>query len=634
MSDLTSFNCPSCSASLNYDGRSETIRCDYCDSTIIVPDSLKSSSARHGVMGDEVPEVGANIHDILILVQNGRKIEAIKLYRETFDVGLKEAKEAVEQLEQGQPMVISGAGIGAAAGATAASTGCGCILPFVIIAVVFVAIFAVLWQENPEQIRPIVDNLLSGDLESAAESVAVTNRAAFNDVVATTRGGDGIAPDLLMENWHYGGSEIPIFVSYTEPKGENGRRSIRWEQQVATTDESQSFNMGFDNQNIYITSGNTLYAYGRSDGELLWQLNLSDQVSRLCAHCIRAQDGVVVVFTDDNNLFAVNSRTGQQLWQARLENDNYLYVEDGQLTFAFLDGKVAILDRTEIDDSLTVVLSMYDLQSGELVRQLNPTCPDPDNFFSDDTLLRGGQVFINEETDALYFIFGSGMVDQLCVQQWDPAAGEMVWSNRLAVDTELPFGLSSGITTPETRMPYFVMTEDSLVLAAETAVSNSGIIQIDLSNGETIFELNDPDYELLPLGLQNDVIVASAKRMRGSDQFAVWGIDRETAVTKWQQILQAEYLYELDPFDDRWSYYVAPDGVVLLQLLTDSDPAQLLVQKVALNDGSLIYDETSAMHDNYSSWRGLTWTPSHAYLSIQSLYELDLEDGTVTAVWP
>lgn len=40
--------------------------------------------------------------DIALLLQQGRKIEAIKLYRERTGVGLAEAKDAVEAMETGQ----------------------------------------------------------------------------------------------------------------------------------------------------------------------------------------------------------------------------------------------------------------------------------------------------------------------------------------------------------------------------------------------------------------------------------------------------------------------------------------------------------------------------------------------------
>jgi hypothetical protein len=41
-------------------------------------------------------------------LSRGRKIEAIKIYRETFKVSLKEAKEAVERLERGEAIKLAG----------------------------------------------------------------------------------------------------------------------------------------------------------------------------------------------------------------------------------------------------------------------------------------------------------------------------------------------------------------------------------------------------------------------------------------------------------------------------------------------------------------------------------------------
>lgn len=39
------FSCPSCNGSLDYDGRSKVVRCPYCNSSVIVPESLRASAA-------------------------------------------------------------------------------------------------------------------------------------------------------------------------------------------------------------------------------------------------------------------------------------------------------------------------------------------------------------------------------------------------------------------------------------------------------------------------------------------------------------------------------------------------------------------------------------------------------------
>ena len=53
------------------------------------------------VPGHEAAGASSNPPSILDLMQRGRKIEAIKLYREEHGVGLREAKEAVEALADG-----------------------------------------------------------------------------------------------------------------------------------------------------------------------------------------------------------------------------------------------------------------------------------------------------------------------------------------------------------------------------------------------------------------------------------------------------------------------------------------------------------------------------------------------------
>jgi ribosomal protein L7/L12 len=64
--------------------------------------------------GSALPEISAQpaLHNtetqINQLLQAGNKIEAIKIYRQATGVGLKEAKDAVEAFERGEPLAVSG----------------------------------------------------------------------------------------------------------------------------------------------------------------------------------------------------------------------------------------------------------------------------------------------------------------------------------------------------------------------------------------------------------------------------------------------------------------------------------------------------------------------------------------------
>jgi LSD1 subclass zinc finger protein len=110
------FKCTSCGGPLEYrEGGALTVRCPFCDSNIIVPEELRPRSAPQssGAAGFfdgilRLQQRAANLQEIARLARAGQKIEAIRLYREIFNVGLAEAKLAVERMVAGeQPGQVS-----------------------------------------------------------------------------------------------------------------------------------------------------------------------------------------------------------------------------------------------------------------------------------------------------------------------------------------------------------------------------------------------------------------------------------------------------------------------------------------------------------------------------------------------
>lgn len=91
--------CPTCSAPLDLPPEhASTLRCPYCGAGVLLTEraghvEAASSQQRHADA----------IADVLRQLRAGSKIAAVKAYREHFGVGLAEAKQAVERLEQGQP---------------------------------------------------------------------------------------------------------------------------------------------------------------------------------------------------------------------------------------------------------------------------------------------------------------------------------------------------------------------------------------------------------------------------------------------------------------------------------------------------------------------------------------------------
>jgi len=102
------FNCASCSAPLDFTG-AVTQKCEHCGSTVIAPHDM-FYAANPAPFNDLESLSGRaqKIAEVQRLIHAGKKIEAIKVFREAFGTGLKEAKDAVEAIERGESLNISG----------------------------------------------------------------------------------------------------------------------------------------------------------------------------------------------------------------------------------------------------------------------------------------------------------------------------------------------------------------------------------------------------------------------------------------------------------------------------------------------------------------------------------------------
>jgi len=102
-----SLKCPTCNAPLEInDAHQQVDVCEFCGNRILLsPDEYQEEPA-FPISGGLLDQA-RNLKRIKELALTGNKIEAIKLFRETFGVGLKEAKDAVDSLSSGRPLVFS-----------------------------------------------------------------------------------------------------------------------------------------------------------------------------------------------------------------------------------------------------------------------------------------------------------------------------------------------------------------------------------------------------------------------------------------------------------------------------------------------------------------------------------------------
>ncbi len=114
--DIKSLECPKCGAPIQLpDGAGATYACPYCNNIIAVPTELRrrtgfadDPSIQAALRPENLMEEVARFKEVKALAMAGKKIEAIKLLRELTDMGLAEAKTAVENIEAGRPLVLNG----------------------------------------------------------------------------------------------------------------------------------------------------------------------------------------------------------------------------------------------------------------------------------------------------------------------------------------------------------------------------------------------------------------------------------------------------------------------------------------------------------------------------------------------
>ncbi len=99
---ITDMQCPNCGAPIDFAG-SDHATCPFCRSQLhLTNDGVKAASTLNDLLENQPVAPGVDVERVRQLVSDGQKIEAIKLVRQQTNLGLKEAKDAVEAIERGE----------------------------------------------------------------------------------------------------------------------------------------------------------------------------------------------------------------------------------------------------------------------------------------------------------------------------------------------------------------------------------------------------------------------------------------------------------------------------------------------------------------------------------------------------
>lgn len=334
-------------------------KCKHCGSNVIVPSDVMRYSNSFGNSGSldfndlsDVTGKALKVAEIQRELQRGNKIVAIKIFRETFGGSLKDCKDAVEAMERGESIDISGMQIksenvqitdfnSGAMRRNGKTIGVSILVP--ILTIVFIAIIiigAILFftfsaAQRTSEIIPVSPQSDSPPRESQADAKAAeilkfggegngAGKFKDNRVIAVDGNGKIYSAD-------YQGGKIQVFDS-------TGKFLNQW---IADA-KMNLYDMIADRKGmLYIAQNKGIFAYEGESGKLLYK-----------AENIRPEG---FAFLPDGNLAVTNDR-GFSIFDAELNKLKEFKDanEAGNSTFGFeqiaADGDGVIYMITQTDN--------------------------------------------------------------------------------------------------------------------------------------------------------------------------------------------------------------------------------------------------------------------------------------------
>ncbi len=580
--------CPACGAPLNYDGRSVTVKCSFCQN-VIVFEGLKPETAKPDTSRKPRAERPTIVPaEVVNLLRSGKKAEAVKRYRELYDVSKARAQYAIEQIEAGNlhdpeagfPTREAEARPVTVHVRTAPASGSR--LGGVIAAFIFIVISGIVGLALLQPGGPFTPRLIAGNPSM------------------TVPGGQDSAPDVVSL-FHNLDEESRLLgrISRTDSK-------LTWKTDALPGDGYVDA-LASDNERVYAVIETNLLAFNIADGSPLWQVNLPDNLDSGKDNLL-IQDGRVIVMTMDRSLQAYEATTGRPVWSRPILS----YARDLRI----IGGQLAILDY--IADGHDLNIFLLDPVDGSEERVIFPECTSENSW---EEYLNDDSGIIYDNANGLYLFFGSSFG---CIQHYDLASGQLLWETQ----SEDSFNTSfHGFG--------YLQTSDSIYFGNDERLS-----VLDKQSGSLKLLIQDDAYAFAPLAISGDTLLTLARRTKGSERFELWGLDSASGAQTWEWIPEnaspIDPPYEMSGLvskdESGWTWQLTPNGLLLIQF--QAEPTQLVLTTYDPDNGAILAEKTvslkGASGDFYSIPKIIAWRNGEVYFQLEgTIYALDFVNGQI-----
>ena len=614
---LRSLSCPNCGAPIHFPEDDNSVRCAFCGSVI-------ERSGDAPTPDDEGRALKINLVDGRVTVE-----------RPLGDSST--ARRFTIKMQGGQPVIIEAGGqpdpaLGAIAKMVQASRqsvtyenlprprsaraanlgGCaGGIVVLIIVLAVGLPLGVVLF--TIPQVSAVLRAVARGDFGSAGSALStIGTRIYVNDSAALVPSTSDAPPDILTlttiyPNDNSDGEKRLAALSSAAPK-------MLWRSEPLDKD-TYYFPLLADRERVYTVSGTRLLALSRTDGTLAWEAALADRVSlNTCLGCVLLLNDHVAALSDDGTLQVFDAATGQPAWSLRANQDSPrgLYALGGQLAFA---------DQDEENDG---ILRVFDPGSGE-AKTLKPECRYNESSASNISWYT--PLYSSAPGTEFYLAYGS---PDLCLQRWDAKTLTMTWEAKITGESSEP------------DVPPLV-TNDDVFLTFGTKV-----VAADAATGEVRTLADSADDELVPVAVQDNLLIVRARRTRGSTRYSLWALDKTTGERKWEFDMGTDL--PLDPpggntgiIDDEtsvWTLHPMPDGLMVLRFRRAADDVShaIFVETLDWQTGASGGQRRIPLGVQtiiLSAPAIVGWTNDTLWFSIeQVMMGLDTTSGQINYRWP
>lgn len=623
----TLLTCPTCNAPLDFDGVHTVIRCKFCGNTSVIPASvtdgskapisdwdeisrlalsgrLDEAAERFGIAfnsdadisriaveaianGKLVTSIGVSnltpqqlsdgMDEVQRLAAKGEMIDAIKRYRELFDVDLKSAKETVEQIAawSRSHLVDSSVEIPSVP-STMQKRRSGIIVTIAVMLLLLGGLVALILGGvfTPHYLTTQEDVLIPASAETGQRMVS-----AFYDPMGDKR-----------------------FIGLIDM--DSGK--LRWKSDPVN--EVTSYLVAGQGV-VYSANGSRLTAYSLDEGYPVWQTEMSDKLA-YGENPLLVVTGRVVVLTADQKITAYDAATGKQSWSRQLN----AYEKELRL----LGNELVVKDY--LPGTYNLALYFLNPLTGVELSRLSPVCMTSNTSYTieNDTLIA-----YDAPDNSLYLVFSEG-----CIQRIDLMGKTITWS----VTREDTFDrLYSGYTYLLTSDSMYFGNAGELVQVRKIdgeikallneadfsvyPLAQSGdtlLVRAKRTRGTTRFELWGVNADTGTLtwqrSLQNAEPLEPPDEMAGLIDDSGWG----------------------------WTWHLSDAGLVLLTFA--GEPNQVTIETLDPSNGTVRTKQVIAIKqiagDFYSIPLVIAWQGSTVILDIDNhLFSLDTLTGKVKVIY-